>query len=317
MNLRTNHAIMLVALLVMLVQCGRAQTLNFQPVIAQEQPDFWHGQAEAPAAGPVEVYGQKPCEGEGGAEGGEEGGEKGGEGGEAEGGEEGEGCDCEDGEEGEEGEESEEEAQCEGGPCFDEEELRSFEIAECFFDSGLAVFYLMRAALEINAASLVKNDEPYYGEELGAEIAGTIGSFAEASSYLAAIAVTCPTEMINEVETVCATAVSELIGGTANMIQGGIGIDLGCVKAKEDNKKEAPPVGEEVRRLQGFVNTTGAASRLQQRPWRHLRGETPRRLVEEAAGYGHAEAEGAGGETAGEAEEFSESARLACRSSPP
>eukprot|EP00929_Paragymnodinium_shiwhaense_P028955 TRINITY_DN166_c0_g3_i1.p1 TRINITY_DN166_c0_g3~~TRINITY_DN166_c0_g3_i1.p1 ORF type:complete len:587 (-),score=128.08 TRINITY_DN166_c0_g3_i1:277-2037(-) len=301
----TNHAITCIGFLVLLVRYSRAQTPSYQPVIAEEQPGFRQAPAENPAAGPVGVpfpaeeeiniaeHGHETHHGHGlhGQHHGEEHGH-----GEAD--EHGHGDEHghEETEEYEYEEEHEGE-ECEGDEeCFDEEELRSFEIAECFFDAGLAVFYLMRAALEINAQTLLHHDEPGFGEELASEISGTVSSFAEASSYLAGIAATCPTELVNEVETVCATAITELIGGTGNMLQGALGISTGCVNLTLG--AELAQQGAGARRLLEEVNNateaddTSATEGQEELPQRRLRGGR-RQIAEDAAGHGEGEVEAA------------------------
>mmetsp|Transcript_89412 Transcript_89412/g.251802 ORF Transcript_89412/g.251802 Transcript_89412/m.251802 type:complete len:465 (-) Transcript_89412:186-1580(-) len=104
-------------------------------------------------------------------------------------------------------------------------EERPFEIAECVFNAGLAVFYLMRAGLEITAASrsCPRGD---LKAACTMDIAGTIASFANAAAYFSGVAIACPAHRPQGPR--CAMDIAQLVSGVAELASGVAGIVDQC-----------------------------------------------------------------------------------------
>lgn len=109
---------------------------------------------------------------------------------------------------------------------------RQRQIAQCFFDAGNSMWYLMRAGLEINAATTAC---PHKSEQkaCAVDVTGVIASFVNAGSFLAFTVTSCPPG--HNVQAACASDILKLIGAVAELATASAGIADECVPGEGDN----------------------------------------------------------------------------------
>eukprot|EP00928_Gymnodinium_smaydae_P020541 TRINITY_DN17939_c0_g2_i1.p1 TRINITY_DN17939_c0_g2~~TRINITY_DN17939_c0_g2_i1.p1 ORF type:complete len:444 (+),score=77.54 TRINITY_DN17939_c0_g2_i1:82-1413(+) len=106
-------------------------------------------------------------------------------------------------------------------------EKRQFDIADCAFDVGIATFFLMRASLDIFAASESCIEEGVENQELCAmDVSGVVASFADVGAFLAAVSDMCPID--ENPEGICAAAIEKTISAVTELVAASSGIAAQC-----------------------------------------------------------------------------------------